>query len=251
MLLHAFPLDARMWNGSRALLEEQARVITPDQRGLGESPLPDASGEDEDAQLPGVDVAAADVLALLDVMGVQQFVVGGCSMGGYVAMALLRAAPERVTGALLVDTKADADGAEQRKNRIEAADRAEREGTEGWLADNSLPNVLGSTTRESRPDLVAEVRDVIETQDPGGVAWAQRAMAARPDSRSVLREFTGPALVVVGEQDSMTRPEDAHELAVELPAGEFAMLPEAGHLSPLEAPEAFADVVAPWLNRIT
>ena len=128
VLLHAFPLDARMWNGARALLEEQAKVITPDQRGLGESPLSGKTGSDVEGQSqpPSMDVVAADVLALLDVVGAQQAVLGGCSMGGYAAMAVLRAAPERVAGLLLVDTKADADGEEQRKNRLEGAQRAER-----------------------------------------------------------------------------------------------------------------------------
>ena len=92
---------------------------------------------------------------------------------------------------------------------------------------------------------------MIETQDPAGVAWAQRAMAGRPDNRSLLREFSGPVLVVTGEQDVMAPPEGVRELVAELPAGEFAALPDVGHLSPVEDPDAFAGVVAPWMQRIT
>lgn len=251
LLLHAFPLDARMWNGARALLEEHARVITPDQRGLGESPLVDGEAGAASVEPPSMEVVAADVVALLDVLGVRQAVLGGCSMGGYAAMAVLRSAPERVAGLLLADTKAVADNPDQRATRLAAAERAEREGVEGWLADSSLPNVLGSTTRESRPEVVAGVRHMIETQAPAGVAWGQRAMAARPDSTEVLSAFDGPALVVVGEQDTMTPPGAARELAEVVPSAELAVLPEVGHLAPVEDPAAFAEVVAPWLRRFT
>ncbi|GAA2778609.1 hypothetical protein GCM10010470_10010 [Saccharopolyspora taberi] len=110
-----------------------------------------------------------------------------------------------------------------------------------------LPNVLGTTTRADRPELVAEVRDMIATQPPDGVAWAQRAMADRPDSTSLLREFRGPALVVVGEEDTVTPPEGAADL---LPGTDPVRLPAAGHLAPMENPEAFAEVVVPWINRV-
>ncbi len=258
VLLHAFPLDARMWNGARTHLEENARVITPDQRGMGESPLdgspaPSLAEERASARAvdqPSLDTAAADVLALLDVLGLPQVVLGGCSMGGYVAMAVLRAAPERVAGLVLADTKAVADNEEQRAQRLAAADRAERDGIEGWLADNSLPGLLGRTTRKERSDVVAEVRGLIETQSPTGVAWAQRAMAARPDNTDLLRGFTGPALVIVGEEDTLTTPEDARDLAATLPKSELAKVPGAGHLLPVERPDAFADLVRPWLNNV-
>ncbi|GAA4861221.1 alpha/beta fold hydrolase [Saccharopolyspora rosea] len=256
VLLHAFPVDARMWNGARARLEEHARVITPDQRGLGESPLDGASARSLSepreraaaAASPSLDLVATDVLALLDRVGVRRAVFGGCSMGGYVAMAILRTAPERVAGLLFADTKAAADDEQQRAGRLEVADRAEREGTAGWLADNTVPTVLGSTTRERRPDVVERVRELVDSQPPDGVAWAQRAMAARPDSSEVLRSFTGPALVVVGEEDTLTTPDHARELAGLLPAADFVTLPRVGHLAPVEAPDAFADAVLRWLS---
>ncbi|GAA2778603.1 hypothetical protein GCM10010470_10000 [Saccharopolyspora taberi] len=115
VLLHAFPVDARMWNRARALLEEHARVITPDQRGLGESSLNGSSARNlaeptrRPVDAPSMAAAAADVIALLDTLDLPRVLLGGCSMGGYVAMAVLRAAPERVAGLLLADTKAIAD----------------------------------------------------------------------------------------------------------------------------------------------
>lgn len=243
VLLHAFPVDARMWSGVRGRLEPQARVITPDQRGLGQSPLPSDSAE------PDLGLVADDVVALLDKLELPQVVLGGCSMGGYAAMEVLRRAPSRVSGLLLADTKATADDAEQRDGRLAAADRAEREGTAGWLAENSVSGVLGETSHQERPDLVADVRDMIETQPASGVAWAQRAMAARPDSTETLRSYEGPALVVVGEQDDLSPPSVARDMVAALPEGELRILPHTGHLAPMEDPKVFVDAVRPWMNR--
>jgi pimeloyl-ACP methyl ester carboxylesterase len=258
VLLHAFPVDARMWNPLRSRLEEQARVITPDQRGLGESSLDGttARGMIEPAAAPltvdrpSVDVAAADVLELLDQLELPRVVLGGCSMGGYAAMAVLRAAPQRVAGLLLVDTKAPADTDEQRTNRLNVASRAEQEGIGGWLAENMLPNLLGAATREKRPEVVGDLRALIEAQPADGVAWAQRAMAARPDSFEALRAFDGPAMVAVGAEDTITPPAAAREMADALPRGELVELAGSGHLPSLEAPDALADAVRPWLAGI-
>ncbi|MGP4018058.1 alpha/beta fold hydrolase [Saccharopolyspora sp. 5N708] len=258
VLLHAFPLDARMWNPVRARLEDQVRVITPDQRGLGESALDGSSARSLAepvanrlvTERPSIDVAAADILALLDRLELPRVVLGGCSMGGYVAMAVLRAAPQRVAGLLLVDTKAVADNDEQRANRFDVADRAERDGTSGWLTESMLPKLLGRTTHERRSEVVAAVRELIDAQPPDGVAWAQRAMANRPDSATALRSFPGPALVVVGAEDTLTPPENARDLANALPNSELLVLPDTGHLPSMESPDAFADAVIPWLSRI-
>ncbi|WP_433869882.1 alpha/beta fold hydrolase [Saccharopolyspora sp. CA-218241] len=241
VLLHAFPVDGRMWDEVRPRLDSQVRVIAPDVGGLGAS----AAEVDE----PGIDIAAAGVLGLLDRLELDRVVLGGCSMGGYVAMALLRAAPERVAGLLLADTKAVADDADQRANRLSVAERAEREGTAGWLAESSAANLVGRASHDQRPEVVARVRGLIEDQPAAGVAWSQRAMAARPDSTAVLRSFTGPALVVVGAEDVLTPPAAAQVLADAVPGGELVVLPEAGHLPPVETPEAFAAVVRTWLER--
>lgn len=255
VLLHAFPLDARMWNSARTRLEDRTRLITPDQRGLGESPLdgssarPLAEGANA-ADTPSVELAAADVLELMDRLELPRAVIGGCSMGGYVAMAMVRVAPERVAGLLLVDTQASADGPDQQANRRAVADRADSSGTSGWLASDMVPNLLGDTTRHQRPELVEQVRGLVEDQPAEGVAWAQRAMAARPDSTQALRDFRAPALVVVGAEDGITSPREAEAMAGLLPEGELVTLPGAGHLSALEDPDAFAAAIGPWLSRI-
>jgi pimeloyl-ACP methyl ester carboxylesterase len=237
VLLHAFPLSSAMWSG----LDLPCRVVAPDQRGFGRTPL----GQDP----PSLGACADDVVALLDRLGLERVVLGGLSMGGYVAMELLRRAPERVEALVLADTKAQADTPEQREARLRVASGAERDGTAG-LADTMLPALLGSTSLASRPDVVARVRDWVDAAAPATVAWASRAMAGRPDSFDVLRETGVPALVVVGEQDVLSPVAQAQSMADALPQGRLAVVPEAGHLSAVEDPQAFRAVVTGFLEEL-
>jgi pimeloyl-ACP methyl ester carboxylesterase len=235
VLLHAFPTDSRMWDGLRPALG--ARLVTPDLPGFGSAPPAAASD---------LDLAAETVLATLDRLGAERAIVGGCSMGGYVAMALLRRAPSRVSGLILVNTKASADTEPARANRFAMADRASAEGI-GWLADEMRTTLLGATTLAERPEVEARLRVLIADQSPAAVAWAQRAMAARPDSFDVLRVAGLPALVVRGVEDTLIPGEEAAALVSALPESTFVELPEAGHLAPLEAPEEVAAALRDWL----
>lgn len=236
VLLHAFPLDHRMWDGVRAGLTEHIELITPDQRGFGGTPL----GDDD----PGLTRVAADVLDRLDG---RRVVLGGCSMGGYVAMAMLKQAPEQVAGLLLVSTRATADAGAGRANRHAMASRIEAEGP-GFVPDTVLPTLLGSETQERRPEVVEAVRALVADQNGAAIAWAQRAMAARPDSSEVLRNTDVPTLIVRGEQDSLIPPAEADALATLVPKAEVVTLAGAGHLPPLEVPEEFTGAVARWLE---
>lgn len=245
VLLHAFPLDSRMWEGVRGRLAPRTRLITPDLRGLGRTELPDSDRE------PDLADAAADVIAMLDKIGLGRVVLGGCSMGGYVTMAVLRAAPERVAGVVLIDTKAEVDGQAALQNRHRVAEQAEQDGIQGWLAAEMLPNLLAGHTDTQdarRSGVVGHTRDLIDAQSPSGVAWGQRAMANRPDSTATLRETTVPALVLVGEHDALTTPDDAQRMAATLSASSLVTVPDVGHLAPLEAPEAIADAISGWLT---
>jgi len=235
VLLHAFPLDSTMWDGLRPVLG--SRLVTPDLPGFGSAP-PVSS--------PSLDEAASAVLAALDQRGVSRAVFGGCSMGGYVAMAVLRAAPSRVSGLVLVNTKASADTEEARANRYAMADRAEAEGTD-WLADAMLTSLLGETTLATRPAVEARMRALVAAQPPASVAWAQRAMAARPSSTDVLAGSGLPALVVRGAEDTLIPATEATAMASALPGAESVELAGVGHLAPLEAPEDLAAVLTRWL----
>lgn len=245
VLLHAFPLDSGMWEPMRAELPDDLEVLAPDLCGFGRSALPEAAPGAE----PDLGAAADDVIALLDERGLDQVVLAGCSMGGYVAMAVLRKVPRRVAGLVLIDTRAGADDAERRNTRLSGAQRTEAEGT-GWLADTMLPGLLAAGAPDTRHELVGWLRARIGAQPAPAVAWAQRAIAARPDSTDVLRAYQGPALVVVGERDALAPPEVARAMADLMPDSRFVEVPGHGHLTPLEAPAEVAAAIVEWLPAL-
>jgi pimeloyl-ACP methyl ester carboxylesterase len=175
-------------------------------------------------------------------------------MGGYVAMALLRRHPDRVSAIVLADTKASADAPEAAANREAVAAAVEGAGSAAGIADSMLPNLLGATTRDSRPDVVATVRRWIVAQPAAGVAWAQRAMAARPDSLADIRAFGRPVLVLYGAEDTISPAPDAAAMADAARAGGSATtvveIPAAGHLSAVEDPDAVTHALLGWLASL-
>jgi pimeloyl-ACP methyl ester carboxylesterase len=239
VLLHAFPLERSAW---RPVAERLAAAGVPsvlvDLPGLGESPLPEGA--------PDLAVSADAVVAVLDRLGVPRAVVAGVSMGGYVALALARRHPARLAGLALVDTKATADTDDARSNRERVA--AAVEGAEGTAAfAPMIDTLLGRTSHAERAELVARVADGLRAARPEGVAWSQRAMAARPDSTAGLPDIAVPAAVVVGAEDGITPPDQARAMAAALPDAVLTVVPRAGHLSPLEAPD---DVTAALLDLV-
>jgi 3-oxoadipate enol-lactonase len=170
-------------------------------------------------------------------------------MGGYAALALAEGAPERLRGLVLADTRAGADAEEARRSRLDMARRVLAEGTD-FLAGALTPKLLGRTTREKRPDVVARVERMIRAAPPAGVAAAQRGMAERPDRARVLPHLDVPVLILVGEEDELTPPEESRAMEREIRGGEMIIIPEAGHLASLERPEAFTDALGSFLRRL-
>jgi pimeloyl-ACP methyl ester carboxylesterase len=228
VLIHAFPLDSSMWSevlADLAVLD----VVLMDLPGLGTSAQPEAE--------PSLDVYADAVARVLDAVDRPRAVLAGVSLGGYVAMAFARRYPERVAGMALIDTKAEADSAEAAANRERIAQAVTGEAGNRALAP-MIDSLLGETTRASRPELVERVRDLLSRAPVEGVAWAQRAMAVRPDSFETLRSLAVPAAVVVGDEDLLSPPEAAVAMAAALPDALLTIVPAAGHLTPLERPRA-------------
>lgn len=243
VLLHAFPLSSAMWGGQRSSLGGRFRLVTPDQRGFGGSPLP------ADAE-PSLDVAADDLAALLDRLCLEDVVLGGLSMGGYVAMAFLRRHPGRVRALVLADTKATADPPAAAITRERIAARLDAEGSPAALVEEVLPKLIGPATWAGLPAVVADVTAMVEAASPAAAAWAQRAMAARPDSLDTLRATDVPALVLRGEQDALSSGDDVEAMVEALPQGRLTVVPDAGHLSAVETPAAFDAAVGDFLAAL-
>ncbi|GAA2721475.1 alpha/beta fold hydrolase [Actinocorallia aurantiaca] len=242
VLLHAFPLSSAMWLAQREHLASRFRIVTPDLRGFGGSVLGDAE--------PSVDVMADDVAALLKARNISRAVIGGVSMGGYVAMALCRRHPDRVRGLVLADTKASADTGEAREKRLRMAERLTAENRPDVLVEEVLPGLLGPTTMHQRALVYGRVRGLVQSAPPKAAAWAQRAMAARPDSTDTLRGVKVPALVIVGSEDRLATEDDARTMAEALPNAELTVIPRAGHLTPIEQPDLFDQAVAEFVAAV-
>jgi pimeloyl-ACP methyl ester carboxylesterase len=247
VLLHAFPLSSAMWADQRAGLSGRYRVITPDQRGFGGTPI---GGDPASLARPSLTTAADDLVRFLDGLGLDQVVVGGLSMGGYVAMALLRRHPERVRALVLANTKATADPEPAAANRQRIAAAVLAAHSSEILLDEVFPKLLGETSTGSRPEVVARVRDQVREAPPAAVAWAQRAMAARPDSLDTLHGATVPALVIAGEEDSLIPVTEAEAMVAALPKGRLVRLAGVGHLSAVEDPAAFNAAVTGFLDEL-
>ena len=247
VLLHAFPLDKRLWDDVvDAVADAGWDVVVPDLRGFGES----AYGEDGPDDEPVLSWMARDVLGILDRIGVNSAVIVGLSLGGYVAMELVRQDASRIAGLALIDTKASADTDEARANRLRVADQVLDAGSTVALARAMLPGLLGATTHEERPEVVERVRGWIEEADPAGVAWAQRAMAARPESFADLASLSVPALVLWGAEDTLS-PRGEQELMVEaLRDARAVEIPGCGHLTAVEDPAAVVAALVPFLDDV-
>ncbi len=239
VLLHAFPLDGRMWEPQRCDLAARARVLVPDLPGFGASAGHPAR--------PDLD-AWADALERLLArrFGQRPAIVCGLSMGGYVALRLADRHPARLAGLVLADTRARADDEAGRRARDEAIDRVSTDGVAA-LVDTLIPRLLA----EASPDaLRRHVRELALQQSREAVIAALRAMRDRPDSTPVLEALHVPTLVVVGEHDALTPPHEAAAMVARVPHGTLEVVEAAGHLSSLERPDLFTTAVGELVDRV-
>lgn len=234
VLLPPFPLDARAWG--RVVDRVDGRVFAVDPPGFGGA---SATGE------PSLDAYAAALLEVLDAAGVDRFVVAGNSMGGYGAMALAESHPERLAGIALLGTKASADTEEARTNRLTAAAKADDGVPMAELTAPMQQALVSESTWASDAGAVEALRGWLAEAPPNGFAWAQRAMAARPDRLSALAALSIPAVVLHGSEDAFMGPETQEPMARALGI-DVTTIQGAGHLLPLEA----ADAVAAALRRL-
>ena len=240
VLLHGFPVDHRMWDDVVGSLAVGIPVIAPDLPGLGSAAVPE--GE------PSLDRSADVVAALVEAAGHGRVVVAGLSMGGYVALALAERHPGLVAGLALVDTTSTADDEPARANRERVAGEVDASGSVDPVL-GMVGSLLSDESVSGRPDLPSTVSGWIREQPPVGVAWSQRAMAARPDRSDVLAAFDGPVVVVVGEDDTVTPLAAAQHMASTARDADLVSIPGAGHLSAVEAPGAVAEALDELLRR--
>lgn len=242
ILLHGFPLDHRMWQAQIDALSENYRFITPDLRGMGQSDVPVSN--------MSIDNYADDILTLMDKMGIQKAALGGFSMGGYVAFALIRKAPKRFTALILANTRPEADGQEARRNRMNMAVSLYDKGSAA-ARDAMLPKLLTELSKQEQPKLVDTLSTVMESMPAEGLVHACLAMAFREDAVDLLSSISVPTLVIAGEQDPIAPPDVMKKMADRITGASFHVIPAASHLTPMEKPEAFSALLDDFMKGVT
>ena len=226
LLLHAFPLDARMWEPHRAALESAGHVVE----------APKLPGE---AVEVGFDAWARRILA--EVVG--ELVPVGCSMGGYLVFELWRQAPERIRALALLDSRATPDTPEQRQGRDDSIRLLGEAGFEPFW-EGLAPRLFAP---DADAEVVARARAIAADQGLNGLVAALETLRDRPDSRETLATIDVPVLVAVGEHDVLTPPADAEDMAARIPGARFLRVAGAGHLAPVERPNEVTQALLEFL----
>ena len=229
-----------MWEPQLELAERGWRVVAPQLRGFD-------SGAAETVAT-SVDDYAGDVIDLLDALHIEEAVIGGLSMGGYVTFAMFRHAARYFRGMVLADTRAQADTPEGIEGRKRMLQRLRDHGPEA-VADEIVPKLLCDRTREHRPDIVDTIRRFVLSNSSDVIAGAITALMSRPDATPLLSSIHCPTLVLVGDQDALTPPPLSEAIHRAIAGAELAILPGAGHISNMEQPALFNLALAGFLEH--
>ncbi len=229
LLLHAWPLDARMWEPQLTVLPADLLVAAPSHPGFGGTP---SAGE-----VMTMASCAERALEALDASGIERAVVCGLSIGGYVAFEVWRRARERFRGLVLANTRAVPDTPEAAQGRHVLAERLRAEGN--FLAEDP-PALLAPDAPE---DVRDRVRSLIGDQSAEAIAAAALGMAERPDSTPDLAGIDVPTLVITSTADQLISAEVSAAMAEQIPGARLEVIERVGHLTNLEAPEAFTGLL--------
>ena len=237
VLLHAFPLSARMWEPQFGLADGGWRIVAPD-----------FARSASDGANVTMDTYAGEVIDLLDALHIEDAVVGGCSMGGYLAFTLFRRAANYVRGLILADTRAQADAPDALENRKKMLQLVADKGTPAVVAE-MVPKLLGDTTRKTRPAVVERVESIALATSANTVAGMIRGLMTRQDSVALLSTIHVPTLIVVGEEDTLTPPALSEQMHKAIAGSELAIVPKTGHLPNLEDAQTFNETLARFLEH--
>jgi 3-oxoadipate enol-lactonase len=234
VLVNSLGTNLRMWEPQIAPLSRALRVVRYDCRGHGASEVP--AGEYTIEQF------GYDLLALLDALQIERAHVCGLSLGGQVALWLAARHPGRVARAVFADTAARVGTTESWTTRLGLV----RAGGMEAIRDMVLARFLSEGFRQHHPEVTRQISEMIAATSPEGYSGACTALRDA-DLRETLADIHAPALIIVGELDEATPPAQAQELHAAIRGSELMILREAAHLSNVEQPEAFNQVLLAFL----
>jgi pimeloyl-ACP methyl ester carboxylesterase len=250
ILLHGYPFHRSMWREQIDFLSANTfRVVAPDLRGFGEVSdklqfVAEAEHHETERQAEAYRTItmmadmAHDVAALMDKLKIDQAVICGLSMGGYVAFEFVHLFPTRARALILAGTRAPADNEQERQTRLQQVEQMLAKGM-GEIAEASLPKLLAPRTLAEKPEVVVRLREMILGADPRGAAAAQRGMAARRDYSDDLAGINLPTLVIVGRDDPIRPVADAEFMHNRIRKSRLQIIEDAAHMTNMEQPEIF------------
>lgn len=238
LLLPGFPHDRSLWAAQLGASIPGVRLIAVDLPGFGESARVD---------VPSLDAWADWVAAVLDTLGIDRVTLGGLSMGGYLCFACWRRHRDRVQALVLADTKAGADGEEARAGRRAMQQLVADKGV-GAVAEKMITGMVGKTSRATKPDVVAALDAMMRRASARAVHDALDAMRTRDDSTPTLATIDVPTLIVCGEEDALTPPDESRAMHAAIADSTLALIPETGHASCMESPDAFNRLLSEWVG---
>lgn len=241
LFLHAFPLHSGMWDAQQLALAGTARCISFDVPGLGRSPLPLAPNMLEH----WVD----DVFALMDYLHVGRAMLCGLSMGGYIALRAVERDASRITGLVLANTQAGADSNEAKLKRADGIRKLRHDGVVAYV-DNFIKVATSEHTRAHDPSAVAHARKLMLDSSIDGMVSGLTGLATRTDTTESLQNIAVPTCVIAGEHDAITPPTVMRAMSDKIRTANFHQIANAGHLSNLEAPEAFNRLLLDHVRRV-
>lgn len=241
VLLHGFAEDGAIWNNQAEQLKVSYRVLIPDLPGSGLS-----SSLSSDTSMEKM---ADDILLLLDREAVQNCVLIGHSMGGYIALAFAEKYPERLKGLGLFHSTAYADSEEKKAARQKSIEFIRKFGSAAFIRQ-SAPNLFSTDTRNDHQELITWMIDRYSGFSPDSLVYYYEAMIRRPDRTAVLKRLEKPVLFVIGNQDQAVPPQQALEQS-HLPAlSHIHILKQSGHAGMLEEPAQSNSILQSFLNFV-
>jgi 3-oxoadipate enol-lactonase len=240
VLVHGFPLDNRIWESQFAALSDKNRLIAPDLPGFGKSQPPKSFT---------MESLADSLHAFLTQIKALPCALAGLSMGGYMTFAYERKYPTDLKALILVDTKAEADTTEGKAGRNKMIETARSSGSPA-IAAAMMPKMLSPQTQQTRPQLVQQVKTIMEACPAQTIEYALSAMRDRNDFRDCLPSIAIPTLIIVGDADAITPPAVAESMNKAIPHSKLAIIKGAGHLSTMEQPEQVNQALRPFLAAL-
>ena len=240
VFIHGFPLNRTMWEPQLRALPDSVWAIVYDVRGHGKSSVGDGQYS--------IEFFVDDLIGLLDHLKIEQAVACGLSMGGYISLRAVERHPERFKGLILCDTRSSADTKEGKIKRADAIKSIKALGVDEF-ADGFVKSILAEETFEKNVRVAEVLRTMIHSNDHVGICGTLLALAARTDTTDALTKITMPVLILVGEHDKLASPEVSHLMHEKIPEAELHVIPGAGHMSNMENPEVFNDLLYRFLSR--